>query len=36
LDSEALEAVLKKDEPETFKFDEDGAAKDVLNKLKTS
>jgi Fe-S-cluster containining protein len=33
LDSEALRAVLKKEEPETFKIDEDNLEKSVLNKL---
>jgi hypothetical protein len=33
LDSEALKAILKKDEPETFKIDEDGIGKSVLIKL---
>lgn len=35
LDSEALEAVLKKDEPETFKFDEDSIDRKVLGKLRS-
>jgi len=32
LDSEALKAILKIEEPETFKIDEDNIGKDVLNK----
>jgi Fe-S-cluster containining protein len=34
LGGEALKAILKKDEPETFKIDEDDAAGDVLDKLR--
>ncbi len=34
LDSEALKAVLKKDEPETFKIGEDDADSDVWDKLR--
>jgi len=33
LDSEALRAILKKDEPETFKLSEDDLGKRALNKL---
>jgi len=33
LDSEALNAILKIEEPETFKIDEDNAGKDILSKL---
>jgi Fe-S-cluster containining protein len=33
LDSKALKAILKKEEPETFKIDEDYMRKNVLNKL---
>ena len=33
LDSEALKAILKIEEPETFKIDEDNAGKDILGKL---
>ena len=33
LDAEALRAILKIEEPETFKIDEDSAKKDVLDKL---
>jgi Fe-S-cluster containining protein len=33
LDSEALRAILKKEEPETFKIGEDNLEKSVLNKL---
>jgi Fe-S-cluster containining protein len=33
LDSEALRAVLKKEEPETFKIDEDNLGKSAFNKL---
>lgn len=35
LDSEALKAILKKDEPETFKIDEDNMEIGILNKLNT-
>jgi Fe-S-cluster containining protein len=34
LDAEALKVILKKDEPETFKFDEDTVDKHVLDKLR--
>lgn len=34
LDSEALKAILKKDEPETFKIDGDDIGKNVLDKLR--
>ena len=34
LDAGALKAILKKDEPETFKFDEDNVSKSVLDKLR--
>jgi len=33
LDSEALKAILKIEEPETFKIDEDNIGKDTLDKL---
>jgi len=33
LDSEALKAILKKEEPETFKIRQDNLPKSVLNKL---
>jgi hypothetical protein len=33
LDSEALKAILKIEEPETFKMDEDNIGKDILDKL---
>jgi len=33
LDAEDLRAILKKQEPETFKIDEEAADKKVLNKL---
>jgi len=33
LDAKALKAILKKDEPETFKIDEDELEKEVLDKL---
>jgi len=36
LDSESLKAILKIEEPETFKIDEDNIEKDVLNKLASS
>lgn len=35
LNAEALKAILKIEEPETFKIDEDQAEKEVLNKLKS-
>jgi Fe-S-cluster containining protein len=35
LDSEALKAILQKDEPETFKFDEDSIDRKVLEKLRS-
>lgn len=34
LDPEALRAILKKDEPETFKIDEDNIGKSILDKLR--
>ena len=34
LDSQDLEAILKKDEPETFKIDEDKVDERVLGKVK--
>ena len=33
LDSEALKAILKIEEPETFKIGEDNIGKDILDKL---
>jgi hypothetical protein len=33
LDSEALQTILKREEPYTFKIDENVIGKDVLNKL---
>jgi hypothetical protein len=33
LDSEALKAILKIEEPETFKISEDNIGKDILDKL---
>jgi hypothetical protein len=33
LDSEALKAILKIEEPETFKIDEDSIGKEILDKL---
>jgi hypothetical protein len=35
LDSQELRAILKKEEPETFKIDEDGVEKEVLDKLRS-
>jgi hypothetical protein len=34
LDSQDLRAILKKDEPETFKIDEDKADESVLEKVR--
>lgn len=33
LDAEALQTILKRDEPDTFKIDENNIEKDILNKL---